>query len=79
MESYVDSIFVKKSQVYTINDNGTVEEEDNPGGESHSGGNQGGTVISIPITIDHELSFVSPNPVENRAVTEALSTKATKQ
>ena len=79
MESYVDSIFVKKSQVYTINDNGTVEEEDNPGGGGHSGGNQGGTVISIPITIDHELSFVSPNPVENRAVTEALSTKATKQ
>lgn len=81
IEAYVNDTFVKKSQVYTITDNGTVEDDSNTGGNNHGGsGGSGSTIIQVPtITVDHELSFVSPNPIENRAVTEALQTKATKQ
>ena len=79
-KDYIDKTFVKKAQVYTINEGGEpVEDDEWTPGSGNSGG--GSTVIVQPSTIqvDHDLSFVSPNPVENRAVAEALSTKATKQ
>ena len=80
-KDYIDETFVKKVQVYTINEGGEPVEDDEwtPGSGNHGGG--GSSVIIQPSTIqvDHDLSFVSPNPVENRAVAEALSTKATKQ
>lgn len=79
-KTYIDETFVKKAQVYTVGEGGTAVEDDEWTPGSGNPGSGGGTIV-VPTTIevDHELSFVSPNPVENRAITEALSTKATKQ
>lgn len=79
-KDYIDETFVKKAQVYTVGEGGTAVEDDEWTPGSGNPGSGGGTIV-VPTTIevDHELSFVSPNPVENRAITEALSTKATKQ
>ena len=77
-KTYIDETFVKKEQVYTVGEGGSAAEDT----EWTPGGNQGGGTVIVPtptVEVDHELSFVSPNPVENRVITEALSTKATKQ
>lgn len=77
-KTYIDETFVKKEQVYTVGEGGSAVEDT----EWTPGGNQGGGTVIVPtptVEVDHELSFVSPNPVENRVITEALSTKATKQ
>lgn len=78
-KEYIDSVFVKKSQVYTIGEGSSTADDDEPiGTGSGSGTGGGGTVISVStVEIDKSLSFVSPNPVENRVITEALSTKVT--
>lgn len=80
-EEYIDSVFVKKSQVYTIGEGGSTESDDEPIGGGNSGGSgSGGVVIQVPtIEVDSSLSFVSANPVENRVITEALSTKVTRE
>ena len=77
-KTYIDETFVKKEQVYTVGEGGSAVEDT----EWTPGGNHGGDTVIVPtptVEVDHELSFVSPNPVENRVITEALSTKATKK
>jgi hypothetical protein len=67
---YVNDIFVKKSQVYAEDSNGsTTGSDDWSSGGSHPGGSYPGLYT---IAIDYELNAISPNPVENRAITAAL-------
>lgn len=73
---YVNDIFVKKSQVYAEDSGGSGTGSD---GQSSGGSHPGGGYQPGPYTIaiDYELNAISPNPVQNRAITAALQTKAT--
>lgn len=71
---YADGTYIKQSDVYTPAQEGGVSgiiEDESQGGSSGSG--SGG---NVRIDVDSELSVVSMNPVENRAITLALRDKA---
>lgn len=69
---YVNDTFVRKIDVYTPQQGDTAS-----GGGSTGGSTEEPIVTPVhSITVDTMLSLSSANPVENRAVTEALNDKA---